>query len=278
MPELVASSTSAARAERRPFPVCTGVADVVRITPLTPRMARITLGGPALDDFFVEEPGEIVTLLWPAPGEEIVLPELGWRFPPGVADTQHARNYTVRRWDATAGELDVDFVLHGDHGLASRWAERRARRRPRSASPDRACTGPRTAPPTGRCSWPTRPACPRSRRSPRSCRAGTATIALVEVADAAERQTLHVRARLDLRWLHRDGAPAGHHHAARRRRHRARAAARAAGAPGAAGEALAMRDVRRHLRGPREPARRGGRRPRLLEARHDARLGVRQVR
>lgn len=31
----------------------------------------------------MEEPGEIITLGWPDPGAELVLPELGWRFPPG---------------------------------------------------------------------------------------------------------------------------------------------------------------------------------------------------
>jgi NADPH-dependent ferric siderophore reductase len=32
------------------------------------------------------------------------------------------RTYTVRRFDAAAGELDVDFVLHGGHGPAAAWA------------------------------------------------------------------------------------------------------------------------------------------------------------
>lgn len=50
------------------------------------------------------------------------LPRTGWRLPPGVAEAQHARSYTVRRWRADVHELDVDFVVHGDHGFASRWA------------------------------------------------------------------------------------------------------------------------------------------------------------
>ncbi len=79
---------------------------------------------------------------------------------------------------------------------------------------------------------------------------GHRAIALVEVADAAERQTPHVRARLDLRWLHRDGAPPG-------TTTLLADAVTALELPGGrgrawgAGEALAMRDVRRHLRGPR---------------------------
>jgi NADPH-dependent ferric siderophore reductase len=69
----------------RPFPARTGVAHVARVAPITPHMTRIVLAGPALDDFFVEEPGEIVTLLWSHPGQEAVLPEgagasrRGWR-------------------------------------------------------------------------------------------------------------------------------------------------------------------------------------------------------
>jgi NADPH-dependent ferric siderophore reductase len=32
------------------------------------------------------------------------------------------RNYTVRAWRSDAGELDVDFVQHGDAGVAGPWA------------------------------------------------------------------------------------------------------------------------------------------------------------
>src|SRR4051812_30537853 len=113
---------AAAATLRRPFPLRTGIAEVVRVEPLTPATSRLVLGGEALADLPVEEPGEILTLLWPAPGRELVLPGAGWRFPPGVADAQHARNYTVRGFDAAAGELHVDVVLHGDHGHAARWA------------------------------------------------------------------------------------------------------------------------------------------------------------
>src|SRR6185295_19801272 len=112
----------AAAAARRAFLACTGVAAVVAVRSPTPAMRRVTLGGPALRRFFVEEPGEIVTMIWPADGAEVILPRTGWRFPPGVADAQHARNYTVRAWDPRTKALDIDFVLHGDHGLASRWA------------------------------------------------------------------------------------------------------------------------------------------------------------
>ena len=34
----------------------------------------------------------------------------------------HVRNYTVRRFDPEALELDIEFVAHGDEGPASAWA------------------------------------------------------------------------------------------------------------------------------------------------------------
>jgi NADPH-dependent ferric siderophore reductase len=34
------------------------------------------------------------------------------------------RRYTVRSWDAAARELVLDFVVHADEGVASRWALR----------------------------------------------------------------------------------------------------------------------------------------------------------
>jgi NADPH-dependent ferric siderophore reductase len=194
------------RSARRPFPLRTGVAEVTRVQRLTPQMVRITLGGPALRDFPVEEPGEIVTLLWPAPGRDLVLPSGGWRFPPGVAEAQHARNYTVRR--RRPGELDVDFVVHGDHGRASRWA---SAARPRHTV---GFAGPRTH-------W-TRPAdpawsllvadetgLPALAAIVETLPAGHRALAVIEVADPGEEQAISSRADVDLHWRHRNGAPAG---------------------------------------------------------------------
>jgi len=38
------------------------------------------------------------------------------------SDKPVVRTYTVRNHDPVAGEVDVDFVLHADHGAASHWA------------------------------------------------------------------------------------------------------------------------------------------------------------
>ncbi|HEX5618038.1 MAG TPA: siderophore-interacting protein [Solirubrobacteraceae bacterium] len=106
----------------RPFPLHTGIAEVTAVTEVTPTLARFTLTHPAFADFGVEEPGEIITLGWCDAGEELVLPQLGWRFPAGRE--QHWRNYTVRAIRPQQAEVDVDFFLHGDVGYASAWAER----------------------------------------------------------------------------------------------------------------------------------------------------------
>jgi NADPH-dependent ferric siderophore reductase len=106
----------------RAFPLHTGIADVTGRTEVTPTMARFTLTHPAFADFGVEQPGEIITLGWCDDGEELVLPQLGWRFPGGRE--QHWRNYTVRAHRPERAEVDVDFYLHGDLGRAAAWGER----------------------------------------------------------------------------------------------------------------------------------------------------------
>ena len=104
------------------FPERAGVARLVSREPLTPRMLRVVLEADGFGpDWPEEQPGEIVTLLFAAPGTEVVLPTTGWSFPPEAAD-QPWRNYTVRRWDPAARQLTVDVVLHDPRGPACTWA------------------------------------------------------------------------------------------------------------------------------------------------------------
>lgn len=105
---------------------------VVRTEDITPRMRRITLGGPELAAFEREglhlgafhAPGfdDHVKVLFATDGDvESVLPiqrtmSIDW--PP--AENRAGRDYTPRRLGP--GELVLDFVRHGD-GPAARWAE-----------------------------------------------------------------------------------------------------------------------------------------------------------
>src|ERR1700760_2776929 len=101
------------------FPRRTGLATLIARRALSPRMIRVTLAAEGFrwPAWPIEQPGEILTLLFTPPGETIVLPEQGWRFPAG-APAQAWRNYTVRAHDPGAGTIDVDVVLHRPRGPA----------------------------------------------------------------------------------------------------------------------------------------------------------------
>ncbi len=185
------------------------VRDVRRITP---KMVRIVVGGDALAGFTSAAHDDHVKLFFPQPGQDKpVLPTPSPNGPvyPEGAPRPAARDYTPRHYDAAANTLAVDFVLHGD-GPATAWA---AQARPGSflgvggprgsfiVSDDfdwYLLTGDETAlPAIGR----------RLEELP----AGTRAIVIAEVADAGEEQTFETRARLEMRWLHRDGAAPGNH-------------------------------------------------------------------
>lgn len=100
---------------------------VRRLRDLTPQLRRITLTGDALAGFPEDCAGAHIKLLLAREGQrEPILPTLGPDGPiwPPAHERPIARTYSVSRHDASAGELDVDFVLHGDNGPASRWAGR----------------------------------------------------------------------------------------------------------------------------------------------------------
>jgi NADPH-dependent ferric siderophore reductase len=87
------------------------------------RLRRIRFGGPDLHDFPDMGPGAHIKLFVPEPGAEAVLPVMsaqGPQWPEGPRPA--ARTYSVRSLDAANGTLDVEFVLHGGNGPASRWA------------------------------------------------------------------------------------------------------------------------------------------------------------
>ncbi|MBV8951315.1 MAG: siderophore-interacting protein [Actinobacteria bacterium] len=89
----------------------------------SPRMLRVTLRGPELAGFTVEQPAASVRLLLPERGiGDLVMP--AWNgneflLPDGRRPT--IRTFTPRRVDPVAGELDVEIVLHAG-GAASEWA------------------------------------------------------------------------------------------------------------------------------------------------------------
>lgn len=107
---------------------------VTRVRDVTTRMRRITLGGEQLGPFHrdgLDLPGfaspgfdDHIKLIFASDGDvHAVLPtqvENGIEWAP--SHTRQARDYTPRRFDPVAGELDLDFVRHG-HGPAATWAQ-----------------------------------------------------------------------------------------------------------------------------------------------------------
>ena len=105
------------------------VLTVVRTEELTAHMRRITLSGGDLEGFVSPSHDDHVKLFFPAPGDtQPVFPVLGKGANPieyAEGARPIARNYTPRRHDPVKGELEIDFVLHGD-GPASSWAAQAA--------------------------------------------------------------------------------------------------------------------------------------------------------
>ena len=98
---------------------------VLRSERLSPHMVRVVLGGDGLAQFATRgQTDHYVKLLFPAAG--VTYPEpwdvrrIRAEFPREQWPT--TRTYTVRAWDAEARELSLDFVVHGDEGLAGPWA------------------------------------------------------------------------------------------------------------------------------------------------------------
>ena len=97
--------------------------EVLRVVDLTPRMRRITLGGPELAGFISLGTDDHVKLLFPQNAEQAAaLETLVLGAGKSDAPMPEMRDYTPRRYDLDKLELDIDFVLHGD-GPASTWAE-----------------------------------------------------------------------------------------------------------------------------------------------------------
>ena len=153
------------------------------------------------------------------------------------------RTYTVRRFDETAGELDVDFVVHAGHGPAAAWAQEAepgswvgvsepgGRWSPDPDAAFHVVIGDESALPAVATVLETLGDAP-----------GVPVRALLEVADAGEEQALPGAA--EVSWVHRGDRPAGAPLVAA-----VRAAPLPAGRGQAwlSGESAAVKDLRSHL-------------------------------
>ncbi|RKN43712.1 siderophore-interacting protein [Streptomyces hoynatensis] len=102
---------------------------VTRAARISPSFVRVTLGGAELAGFASGGRDQRVKLFLPRPGcREVRAPrEAGEDWWPAwqrmhPEERAMLRTYTVREQRPAAGEVDIDFVVHGDTGVATRWA------------------------------------------------------------------------------------------------------------------------------------------------------------
>ena len=195
---------------------------VHEVSQLTPRTVRVVLTG------------ELAGWESGGPGAHFKV------FLPYAQDERVMRTYSVRRFDSEAGELTVDFILHGS-GPAADWA-RRARPGARLEVSGRARSG---FVPDGRCVLAgDEAALPAIAAIAESAPAAARLTALVEVPDAGEELELESAADFRVHWLHRGGRPACERLASAVEE---RELSPGAGQVWVGCEAQAMRRIRRHL-------------------------------
>ncbi|MDF3299824.1 siderophore-interacting protein [Streptomyces tropicalis] len=195
------------RPARRPRPV--HAAQVVRTERLTPHMQRVVLGGEGLAAFSADAfTDHYVKLLFPAPGAAYPEPFDLQRIREELPREQWpvTRTYTVRAWDPAHRELTLDFVVHGDEGIAGPWALRaRPGETVRFSGPGGAYAPDATA------DWHLlagdESALPAIGRALEALPQGAAAHAFVEVSGPEEEQKID--SGVDVVWLHRGDRPVG---------------------------------------------------------------------
>lgn len=184
---------------------------VLRREQLSAHMVRIVAGGDGFADYvnndFVDR---YVKIAFPQPGVDYPQPLDLWAVRETMPREQwpYTRTYTVRWVDEAARELAIDFVIHGDEGLAGPWAA--------SAQPGDSliCTGPGGGyNPDPAADWHLlagdEAALPAIAAVIESLPPDATGIAFLEVDTDADIQAIAAPAGLKLVWLKREGAPAG---------------------------------------------------------------------
>jgi NADPH-dependent ferric siderophore reductase len=184
---------------------------VTRVEELTPHMVRVVVGGEALRSI---EAGSCtdhyVKVLFPQPG--VVYPE---PFDQGVIrETMPreawpvVRTYTIRKWLPEIPEMWIDFVVHGDSGVAGPWAARAEPGLPfRFMGPGGGYA------PRAEAAWHLlagdESALPAIAAALAGMPEGALVRAFLEVAGPEEEQKLETGADADVVWLHRGDRPVG---------------------------------------------------------------------
>lgn len=181
---------------------------VLRTEQLSPHMVRVVAGGPGLAAFEPKDATDMyVKIHFLQPGVDYAEPVdvIALRETMPREHWPVTRTYTVRSFDAATQEVAIDFVVHGDAGLAGPWAA--------SAAPgDRIIfTGPGGAyRPNPDADWflfvGDESALPAIAAALESLPADARGHAYVEVDTAADIQPIEKPDAVELTWVFRNGA------------------------------------------------------------------------
>ena len=181
---------------------------VKRVQPLTPHLIRVTFTGDDLHDFESASFDDHIKVFFPAPGaDRPVLPSAGPNGPVFPEDQPRpvARDFTPRRYDRAARELDIEFAMH-EAGPAATWAAQA------KVGQYLGIGGPRGSLviPTG-FDWHLligdETALPAIARRLTELPAGTRVAAVLEVADPSARMNFDTEAELHTVWRYRSESP-----------------------------------------------------------------------
>jgi NADPH-dependent ferric siderophore reductase len=184
---------------------------VLRKELLSPHMVRIVAGGPGFSDYANNDyVDRYVKIVFPQPGVDYDFPLDLWTIRETMPREQwpHTRTYTIRWVDMAAQELAIDFVVHGDEGLAGPWAA--------AAEPGETLvfTGPGGGyNPDPDADWylfaGDDAAIPAVAACVEALAPDARGVAYLEVDSEADILPIAAPAGLELRWLLRGGVPAG---------------------------------------------------------------------
>lgn len=196
------------QAELRGFPIRIRELTLLRRELITPLMLRVTLGGPEHVGFESHIADEHIKLIFPDPASgELAVPTQNGDVIDWPRPLPPTRDYTVRRYDPDAGEVDIDVVVH-TVGLASTWAQQApiGSRIP-VAGPPRGIHIPDEF--TWQAYFGDETALPAIARRVAELPRSTRGFAVIEVQNPAEEQPLDTPDGVEVRWLHRGERAAG---------------------------------------------------------------------
>ncbi|HEY8523924.1 MAG TPA: SIP domain-containing protein [Acidimicrobiales bacterium] len=205
-------TTSAERVMAEMAGIRTYLAVVTAVEDVHPHLRRITFSGGDLASFSPVGPDTFLYVLLPPPGRSELTIDRSFSWEQVGAMPEEERPvgayYTVRAWRPERAELDMLFVLHGDSGPASAWAQRA-----RPGDPV-ALWGPRSSyHPPARTDWyllvADETGLPAAANILESLPEGTVARVFAEVDNETERQELPTAPSFAVTWLYRRGAPAG---------------------------------------------------------------------